>query len=170
MSVILSTPVEVSIEVEAPIKEAFDVFTADMGSWWPADHHILQAELAEMVFEPLVGGHVIDRGVDGSECRWARVLAYDPPERVVFSWDISLAWQVEVDPDRSSEVEVVFTSLGVGRTRVDLVHRHIERHGDGWEQMHGAVESDDGWMVGLERFARRIATGSPTSEPDRTEG
>lgn len=161
MTAMVSVPVEVSIEVEAPIEEAFGVFTADMGSWWPADHHILQAELAEMVFEPRVGGQVIDRGVDGSECRWARVLAYDPPSRVVFSWDISLAWQVESDPDRSSEVEVVFTAVAAGRTRVDLVHRHIERHGEGWEQMHGAVGSDEGWMVGLKRFAQRIEAGPP---------
>ena len=72
-----------------------------------------------------------------------------------------MAWQAETDPDRTSEVEVVFTALAPARTRVDLVHRHIERHGEGWEQMHGAVESYEGWMVGLERFACRIATGSP---------
>ena len=79
MSMSVSTPVEVSIEVQASVEEAFDVFTEDMGSWWPADHHILQAELAEMVFEPRVGGQIIDKGVDGSECPWARVLVYDPP-------------------------------------------------------------------------------------------
>ena len=161
MSVTVSVPVEVSVVVEAPIEEAFDVFTSDMGSWWPADHHILQAELAEMVFEPRVGGHVFDRGVDGSECRWARVLAYDPPNRLVFSWDVSLAWQVETDPSRTSDVEVRFTAEAADRTRVDLVHRNIDRHGDGWEQMRGAVESPGGWPIGLERFARRIATGSP---------
>jgi len=160
MSTTVSTPVEVSIDVDAPIEEAFDVFTRDMASWWPVEHHILQAELAEMVFEPRVGGNIIDRGVDGSECRWARVLAYDPPERVVFSWDVSLEWQVETDASRTSDVEVRFTSLATDRTRVDLVHRHIERHGEGWEQMHGAVGSPDGWAVGLGRFARRVATGS----------
>ena len=160
MSTTVSTPVEVSIDVDVPIEEAFDVFTRDMASWWPVEHHILQAELAEMVFEPRVGGHVIDRGVDGSECRWARVLAYDPPDRVVFSWDVSLEWQVETDASRTSDVEVRFTSLASDRTRVDLVHRHIERHGDGWEQMYGAVSSPDGWAVGLSRFARRAATGS----------
>jgi len=160
MSTTVSTPVEVSIDVDAPIGEAFDVFTRDIASWWPAEHHILQAELAEMVFEPRVGGQIIDRGVDGSECRWARVLAYDPPDRVVFSWDVSLAWQVETDASRTSDVEVRFTSLASDRTRVDLVHRHIERHGEGWEQMHGAVGSPEGWTVGLDRFARRVATGS----------
>jgi len=159
MSMTASTPVEVSIVVEAPIEEAFDVFTRDIGSWWPADHHILQAELAEMEFEPRVGGQVIDRGVDGTECRWARVLAYDPPTRLVISWDIALNWQVETDPSRTSEVEVRFTSEAPARTRVELVHRHIERHGDGWEQMHGAVSSPDGWPVGLQRFSERIHSG-----------
>ena len=91
------------------------VFTDDIGSWWPPEHHILQSELAEMVFEPRQGGHVYDRGVDGSECHWARVLVYEPPERVVFSWNINLAWQIEDDPSKVSEVEVTF-SLRNART------------------------------------------------------
>jgi uncharacterized protein YndB with AHSA1/START domain len=155
----VSTPVRSSIVVDAPVDRAFTVFTEDIASWWPPDHHILQAELAAMVFEPRVGGSIFDIGVDGSECRWARVLAYEPPHRVVFSWDISLAWQVETDPDRTSEVEVRFTADGEGRTVVELEHRDIERHGEGWEQMHGAVGSPDGWDVGLHRFADRLASG-----------
>jgi len=155
--VVNSSPVRSSIVVDAPIDRAFTVFTEDMASWWPPDHHILQAELASMEFEPRVGGSIVDRGVGGSECRWARVLAYEPSQRVVFSWDVSLQWQVETDPDRTSEVEVRFTSEAPGRTRVDLEHREIHRHGDGWEQMHGAVGSPDGWDVGLERFAARVA-------------
>ena len=152
-----STPVRSSIIVDATVDRAFAVFTDDIAGWWPPAHHILQAQLASMEFEPRVGGSIIDRGVDGSECRWARVLAYDPPRRVVFSWDISLAWQVESDPGRTSEVEVTFTAEGERRTRVELEHRHIERHGDGWEQMHGAVASPDGWDVGMQRYADRIA-------------
>src|SRR5215217_2227846 len=105
---VTDTSVRTSIAVDAPIERAFSVFTEDIGSWWPREHHILEAELAEMVFEPREGGSVYDRGVDGSECRWARVLAYDPPNRVVFSWDISLDWRLEADPARTSEVEVRF--------------------------------------------------------------
>jgi uncharacterized protein YndB with AHSA1/START domain len=100
---------------------------------------------------------VFDRGVDGSECAWATVLAYEPPERLVISWNITLEWQVETDSRRSSEVEVRFVSEAPDRTRVTLEHRHIERHGDGWEQMHKAVGSPDGWQVGLGRFAERCA-------------
>ncbi len=142
--------------VDAPIERAFAVFTDGIGTWWSPDHHILQAELAEMVFEPRVGGHIYDRGVDGSECRWARVLAYEPPTRLVFSWDISLQWQLEPDASRTSEVEVRFTAEGPNRTRVELEHRHLDRHGPGWEQMRDAVGSPDGWAVGLQRLAERF--------------
>jgi uncharacterized protein YndB with AHSA1/START domain len=155
---VLDTSVRTSIVVDAPIERAFSVFTDDMASWWPRDHHILKAELAGMVFEPRVGGHVYDRGVDGSECRWARVLAYDPPNRVVFSWDISLQWERETDPDRTSEVEVRFLAESPDRTRVELEHRHLERHGDGWERMRDAVGSEGGWLRGLEALARRLAS------------
>jgi len=158
-----STSVRSSIVVEAPIDRAFAVFTDDIGSWWPPEHHILEAELAEMVFEPRAGGHVYDRGVDGSECRWARVLAYEPPDRVLITWDVSLAWQVESDPEKTSEVEVRFFSEGPQRTRVELEHRGIDRHGEGWENMHGAVGSPDGWDAGLRRLAARLEA-SPVPE------
>jgi uncharacterized protein YndB with AHSA1/START domain len=153
-----AAPVRTSIVVQAPITRAFEVFTADMGSWWPADHHILEGELAEMVFEPRVGGHIYDRATDGSECHWARVLAYKPPDRLVFSWDIDLQWQLEADPQRTSEVEVRFVAETPTRTRVELEHRGIERHGDGWESMHAAVGSPNGWSGGLEAFARRLTS------------
>jgi uncharacterized protein YndB with AHSA1/START domain len=151
------TSVERSVVVEAPAERAFAVFTDGIGSWWAPEHHILEAELTEMVFEPRVGGHVIDRGVDGSECRWARVLAYEPPTRVVISWDINLQWQLESDPDRTSEIEVRFVPEGPTRTRVELEHRHLDRHGEGWEQMREAVGSRDGWDTGLARLAACLA-------------
>jgi len=156
MSDSLETSVQTSIVVEAPIDRAFAVFTEDIGSWWPPDHHILQGELAEMVFEARPGGYVYDRGTDGSVCRWARVLAYEPPDRVVFSWDISLAWQIESDPTKTSEVEVRFVSEAPARTRVVLEHRNLDHHGDGWEQMRDAVGSSEGWTVGMQRFAARL--------------
>jgi uncharacterized protein YndB with AHSA1/START domain len=157
------TSVRSSIVVDVPVDRAFAVFTEDIGSWWPPEHHLLEGELADMVFEPRVGGHVYDRGADGSECRWARVLAFEPPHRLVISWDISLQWQLEKDPDRTSEVEVRFQSEGPERTRVELEHRNIDRHGDGWEQMRGAVGSPDGWDRGLQRFAARLAVAVPES-------
>jgi uncharacterized protein YndB with AHSA1/START domain len=148
-----ATSVTTSIEVQAPIEHAFRVFTEGIGSWWNPGHHILQAELAEMVFEPRVGGHIIDRGTDGSECRWSRVLAYEPPERVCFSWDISLSWELETDPAKTSEIEVTFIADGPDRTHVVLTHRHLDRHGDGWQSMRDAVGS--GWD--LTRYAEVAA-------------
>jgi uncharacterized protein YndB with AHSA1/START domain len=147
------TAVQASIVVDAPIDRAFSVFTEQIGSWWNADHHILEGELAEMVFETRVGGHVYDRGVDGSECRWATVLAYEPPRRFVISWNINLQWKLELDPARASEVEVRFLAEGENRTRVELEHRNLDRHGDGWEQMRDAVGSPGGWSRGLEDYA-----------------
>jgi uncharacterized protein YndB with AHSA1/START domain len=134
------TSVRASVIVEAPIERAFSVFTDDIGSWWNPDHHIIEAELAEMVFEPREGGHVYDRGVDGSECRWARVLVYDPPSRLVISWDVNTQWKPE----------------GEDRTRVDLEHRNLDRHGEGWEQIRAAVGSPEGWPQGLQDFAERV--------------
>jgi uncharacterized protein YndB with AHSA1/START domain len=147
------TSVRTSIVVAAPIERAFSVFTDGIGSWWNPEHHILEAELAEMVFEPREGGHVYDRGVDGSECRWARVLAYERPSRVVISWDINTQWQLETDLEKTSEVEVRFVAEASDRTRVELEHRNLDRHGAGWEQMRDAVGSPDGWSDGLRLFA-----------------
>ena len=146
-------PVRHSVVVDAPIEEAFRVFTEGFGRFKPPEHNLLGAEIAETVFEPRVGGHIYDRGVDGSECRWARVLAYEPPHRVVFSWDISPTWQIETDPDKTSEVEVRFMAEAAERTRVELEHRHLDRHGDGWQGVRDGVDGDQGWPLYLRRFA-----------------
>ncbi|WP_245490447.1 SRPBCC domain-containing protein [Mesorhizobium sp. M7A.F.Ca.US.011.01.1.1] len=99
-----------------------------------------------------MGGHIYDRGVDGSECHWARVLAYEPPNRVLLSWDINPQWQVETDPDKTSEWEVSFTAETDSRTRVEIVHRNFERHGEGWEGVRNGVGSDQGWPLYLRRL------------------
>jgi uncharacterized protein YndB with AHSA1/START domain len=151
------TSIRTQIVVEAPIERAFSVFTEDIAGWWNPDHHIIEAELAEFVFEPREGGHIYERGVDGSECRWARVLAYEPPNRVVFSWDINLQWKLESDPEKTSEVEVRFIAEQADRTRVELEHRNLDRHGEGWEQMRDAVGSPGGWPVLLGGFAKRLS-------------
>src|SRR5579864_7731518 len=101
-----ATSIRHQIVVQAPIARAFAVFTEGFGSFKPPEHNLLGVDIAETVFELKEGGAVYDRGVDGSECRWARVLAYDPPNRVVISWDISPYWQIEAEPDKTSEVEV----------------------------------------------------------------
>lgn len=153
------TSVKTEIVVDAPIERAFTVFTHDIATWWPPDHHLLDGELEGTVFETHEGGHIYDRAVDGRECHWARVLAYEPPHRVVFSWDISLQWQLETDPEKTSEVEVRFIAETPTRTRLELEHRKLERHGDGWEGMRDAVDSEGGWPHGLEAYAAVVKCG-----------
>ena len=136
-----ASPTSVSVDtyVDAPIEHAFRMFTEGIQEWWDPNHHLLDAPLETMTFEPRAGGHIIDRYVDGRECQWARVLAYEPPTRVVFSWDIGLDWQLQSDTDKTSEVEVTFAADGPGRTHVVLTHRNLDRHGNGWESMRDAV-------------------------------
>jgi uncharacterized protein YndB with AHSA1/START domain len=151
------TSVHHEIVVEAPIERAFSVFTKDFGSFKPPEHNMLGVDIAETVFELHEGGHVYDRGVDGSQCRWARVLAYEPPDRVVISWDISPQWQIETDPEKTSEVEVRFIAEAPARTRVELEHRNLDRHLEGWEGVRDGVDGDDGWPLYLRRYAELLA-------------
>jgi len=146
-------PVRLQIVVDAPVERAFRVFTEKFDAIKPRDHNLLAVPIAETVFERRVGGHLYDRGVDGSECRWARVLAYEPPNRVLLSWDISPRWQIETDPEKTSEWEVRFTAETPHRTRVELEHRKLDRHGDGWQGVRDGVAGDQGWPLYLQRYA-----------------
>ena len=148
--------VRTQIVVDAPIERAFSVFTKEFDRIKPREHNMLDVEIAETVFEPREGGRIYDRGVDGSECDWARVLAYEPPHRVVFSWDISPQWQIETDHAKTSEVEVLFISETPKRTRVELEHRNLDRHGEGWESERDGVGSEGGWPLYLQRFAELL--------------
>lgn len=152
-----ATSVRHEVTVDAPIQRAFSVFTEDFASFKPREHNMLRVDIAETVFETHAGGRLYDRGVDGSECRWARVLAYEPPDRVVISWDINPRWQIETDLEKTSEVEVRFIAEGPERTRVELEHRDLDRHLDGWEALREGVDSGDGWPLYLRRFAELLA-------------
>jgi uncharacterized protein YndB with AHSA1/START domain len=158
----MSTPAEATsvrheVVVEAAIERAFSVFTSDFGAFKPREHNMLGVDIAETIFEPHVGGRLYDRGVDGSECGWARVLAYEAPDRVVISWDITPQWQIETDPGKTSEVEVRFIAETQERTRVVLEHRNLDRHLDGWEAVREGVDSEGGWPLYLRRYADLFA-------------
>jgi uncharacterized protein YndB with AHSA1/START domain len=157
MTEVAGAVIRKQIVVEAPVDRAFSVFTRRYGDVKPPEHTLLGAPIAETVFEPRVGGHIYDRGTDGSECRWARVLVYEPPRRVVFSWDIGPTWQLEPDPANASEVEVRFVEEAPGRTRVELEHRQIDRHGPGWESVAEGIGQDQGWPLYLARYAALFA-------------
>ena len=138
-------------------EQAFAMFTEQFDAIKPREHNLLGAPIAETVLEPHVGGRIVDRGEDGSECAWARILAFDPPHRLVFSWDIGPTWQIETDHDNASEVEVRFVAEGGDRTRVELEHRHLDRHGEGWQSVRDGVADDQGWSLYLARYADLVA-------------
>ena len=145
--------VRTDVVVNAPPERAFKLFTECFDRIKPREHNMLGVDIEETVFEPRAGGRIYDRGTDGSECEWATVLAYEPPDRVVFSWNISPCWQVEPDPDKRSEVEVRFIAEDEQRTRVELEHRRLDRHGQGWEGARDGVAAPDGWGLYLSRYA-----------------
>jgi uncharacterized protein YndB with AHSA1/START domain len=144
------------VVVDVPQQRAFEAFTERFGDFKPREHNLLGAPIAETVFEPRVGGNIYDRTEEGSECRWARVLSYEPPKRVVFSWDISPQWQLEVHPENASEVEVRFEPEGDERTRVVLEHRNLDRHGPMWMAVRDGVEGEGGWPLYLARYAEML--------------
>ena len=113
---------------------------------------MLAVPIAETVLEQHTGGDLYDRGVDGTICRWGRVLIFDPPHTIAFSWDIGPDWHVTADLHRTSEVEITFAGEGDSRTRVTLVHRHIDRHGTGWESLRAGLDASDGWTLYLARY------------------
>ena len=148
------------VVVDAPIERAFTVFTDGFGDFKPPEHNLLAAPIVETVFESRVGGGILDRASDGTECRWARILAFDPPDRVVFSWDISPQWTIETDQAQTSEVEVRFYAESTTRTRVELEHRNLDRHGPGWEAVADGVDGAEGWPLYLDRYAALMKEGS----------
>jgi uncharacterized protein YndB with AHSA1/START domain len=149
-------PLTGTIIVGVPVERAFSVFTGSIDTWWPRMYHIGQSDMAQAVLEPKEGGRWYERGVDGTECDWGRVLAWDPPHRLVVTWQINGQWQFDPDPEHASEIEVRFTADGPGQTTVELEHRLLERLGDG-EAIRGAIGSGGGWSAILELFAKAAA-------------
>lgn len=145
-------PVRKSVRVRASAAHAFDVFTAGFDRWWPRDHHIGKSPMTRAVIEPRVGGRCYSEQEDGTDCDWGSVLAWDPPRRIVLAWRITSEWSFEPELAKSSEVEVTFTEEPGGVTRVDLEHRHLERHGAGAQRMRDGVDSANGWGLVLQLF------------------
>ena len=150
MRAITPAPVRKSVFVKAQPQRAFEVFTSGIGRWWPPSHHIGKAGMQDAIIEPRAGGRWYERGVDGSECEWGRVLAWEPPQRVVLAWQLNADWQF--DPHLVTEVEVRFTPEGEG-TRVDLEHRNLERFGERADTVRGQIDAEGGWGLILQNFA-----------------
>jgi uncharacterized protein YndB with AHSA1/START domain len=150
-------PVIRSVTVAASQQRAFAVFTEQFGTWWPPEYSIGEADMADFVLEPRVGGRWYEVGVDGSECDCGRVTAFEPPERLTLAWQLNGSWQYDPDPDHASEVEVRFIAEGSASTRVELEHRNFERHGEGAPAVHGGVDDPQGWTYCLDLFAKAAA-------------
>jgi uncharacterized protein YndB with AHSA1/START domain len=148
-------PVRHHIVVEAAQETAFRVFTEGMNTWWPRAHKIGKAALKTAVLEPKVNGRWYEIGEDGSQCEWGKVLAWEPPKRLLLAWQINGQWQY--DPKLVTEVEIAFKAEGAQRTRVELEHRNLDRFGDAAEMVRKAFDAPDGWAGSLRDFAKAVA-------------
>jgi len=146
-------PVTMAVTVNASPQRAFEVFTDRCYSWWPIENHIGKHDPVEIIMEPHGGGRWFERGPDGAECDWGTVLAWDPPHRLVLAWQLNGKWQYEPDLGLASEVEVRFVDEGTGRTRVELSHGKLDRHGESAASIRAAISSDGGWPTILRRYA-----------------
>jgi len=146
-------PVRKSVSVHASAAHAFKVYTEGFDTWWPRTHHIGKAPLEKAVIELRAGGRCYGLSIDGTECDWGTVLVWDPPHRLVLAWQITHEWGYEPDLAKASEVDIRFIPEGPDMTRVELEHRHFERHGAGGESIREAVNKPDGWSGLLALFA-----------------
>jgi uncharacterized protein YndB with AHSA1/START domain len=145
-----------TVTVNAPIERAFQVFTESFNTWWPPQHHIRAVDMAEAVLESRPGGRWYERSVDGGECDWGQVLAYEPPHRLVLAWQINGSFEYDPDPAHASEVEVLFADLGAGQTRVEVEHRNFERHGSDAQRVHDGVNGPGGWPLIVDNYAKIV--------------
>ena len=160
------TTVHKTVTVKADAAHAFEVFTTGFDTWWPRSHHIGKKPLQKAIIEPRVGGRCIGREADGNECQWGTVTLWDPPRRLVIAWHIAPNFQTtDLDPSRSSEVDIRFTSAADGTTRVDLEHRHLERHGADADKLRTAVAGPGGWSGLLQLFGERAHVYHPSIAP-----
>ena len=137
-----------TINVNVPVDRAFAVFAARMGEWWHKEHSIArETTQVDVVIEPRAGGRWYEKGADGSEHPWGRVIAYEPPHRLVLAWQLTR--EFVFDPDFETTVEVRFEETADG-TRVHFEHRDLERMGpDAAEMLEGM---DGGWGMLLDLY------------------
>jgi uncharacterized protein YndB with AHSA1/START domain len=157
MSQRVDTVVRRTITVPVSQQQAFEVFTSQLGRWWPREYSIGQSPMADFVMEPKIGGRWYEVGQDGSQCDTGRVTAFDPPKHLALAWHLNGQFQFDPDPAHASEVEVRFVVEGPTQTRVELEHRGFERHGADAEAVLGSVDSQTGWTYCLDLFAKNLA-------------
>jgi uncharacterized protein YndB with AHSA1/START domain len=147
------------VSVDAPQNVAWQVFTGQLGTWWPlAMYKIGKAKAVDAIIEPRVGGRWYERGEDGSTCDWGRVLAWEPHSRLLLSWDITADWQY--DAALQTEIEVRFIAEGTSKTRVELEHRRLDRYGDRRDEMRTIFDQTGDWGQLLRAFAQIAAASA----------
>jgi hypothetical protein len=159
----VNPPVRKTVRVGASVEQAFQVFTEGFDTWWPRSHSIGGSPLQKAVIEGKIGGRCYQQSVDGSECDWGRILVWEPPSRFVLAWQLNPQWEHEPDVARASEVEITFSSEPDGSTRVDLEHRHFDRHGAGAELIRRGVDSPEGWGGLLQLYAAAAGRNIPAA-------
>lgn len=150
-------PVVKSLIVRASPDRAFETFTSGMHRWWPAAHSLHASSPREAIaIEPRSDGRWFERTRDGVECDWGHVIKWEPPRRLLLAWQIGADWKF--DPKLITEVEIRFEAQGPDATRVTLEHRNLERFGARTDDTRKALDSDNGWQLGLRQFATLVGT------------
>jgi uncharacterized protein YndB with AHSA1/START domain len=150
-------PIVHTIAVKVPPARAFDLFAARMGDWWPKGKTVGQAPHVAIVIEPHAGGRWFERDADGRETRWGKVLAWEPPSRLLLGWQLNTQWAY--DPDLLTEVELTFAPAAGGGTLVTLEHRSLERFGA--DASRQAEKLNGGWPTRLADLARYADSHGP---------
>lgn len=141
------------------VKRAFAVFTEALANWWPAEYTWAGDVLETIAIEPGEGGHCFERGPYGFRCDWGRVLIWEPPQRLVFTWQISPKREPLPNPAKSSEIEVRFEPEGSASTRVEFEHRHFARYGEDGAAYRAMLGAPQGWPYILDRYIAYCACG-----------
>lgn len=133
-------------------EEAFGTFVGDFSRWWPREDTWGGDALEWIGIEPRVGGRCFERGPHGLQCDWGRVVAWEPPHRLVFTWQIGFGREPVPESTRASEIEVRFEPADPGSSRLLFEHRGIDRHGAQAADYRAALDSDEGWDLILGRY------------------
>lgn len=142
-------PIVHTIQVKAAPDRAFDLFAAHMGHWWPKGGAIGKNPHVAVLVEPRAGGRWLERDAEGNETPWGKVLAWEPPSRLLLGWQVNCDWGY--DPDLLTEVELTFAPAEGGGTRVTLEHRNLERFGA--DAQRHVEKLRGGWPTRLAEFA-----------------
>jgi uncharacterized protein YndB with AHSA1/START domain len=147
--------IERRIDLPIAVNKAFDLFVAGFQTWWPAEYTWSKDTLQRIVIDPGQGAPCFEEGPHGFRCQWGRVLTWEPPQRISFSWQIAPDRTPEPNPRKASEVTVIFTELQSGGTRVRLIHSGFARHGEGAAAYKEELAAPEGWPYLLGRLAKR---------------